>query len=76
MSHPADRLPLTLAASHGFAPLCPHGFGLSAQRVSGGLVACPALLVPAVSVPPAELLEANALPPGSSTPAGNEVPPR
>lgn len=39
-------------------------------------MACPTLLIPAVSTLPAKILEPNALPPSSSTPTGNEVPPR
>lgn len=76
MSYPADWLPLALTASRSFALLNPSGFGLSAKRVRGVLMACPTLLVSAVSVLPAKLREPNALPPDSSTPTGNEVRPR
>lgn len=76
MSHPADRLPLALTASRSFASPLPGRFGLSAMRVTGGSVACPTLLIPAVSILPAKFLEPNTLPPDSSTPTGNEVLPR
>lgn len=71
MSHPADQFPLALADfSCRFAPLLPGGFVLSAKWVREGLVVCPTLLIPVVSILPAKLLEPNALPPNSSTATG------